>query len=208
MEKISCIIFDLGGVMVYWNNKWLINEVCIRFELNLEETTKVFQETIPSLSSGKIQELQFWKEIGKKINSKSLINLDESLYDSIFRKYARINEPVVQLSHQLKHKGFSLGLLSNTEVITYSIVEEMISMNHFDYKFLSYKIGYTKPDKRIFHHVLANLPFEKTELLFIDDTLSHVEAALSEGINSIQFSSLGQLIEDLKSLKILRLNRN
>ncbi len=194
--------------MVYWNNKWLINEVCIRFELNLEETTKVFQETIPSLSSGKIQELQFWKEIGKKINSKSLINLDESLYDSIFRKYARINEPVVQLSHQLKHKGFSLGLLSNTEVITYSIVEEMISMNHFDYKFLSYKIGYTKPDKRIFHHVLANLPFEKTELLFIDDTLSNVEAALSEGINSIQFSSLGQLIEDLKSLKILRLNRN
>jgi len=203
VEKISCIIFDLGGVMVYWNNKWLINEVCIRFELNLEETTKVFQETIPSLSSGKIQELQFWKEIGKKINSKSLINLDESLYDSIFRKYARINEPVVQLSHQLKHKGFSLGLLSNTEDITYSIVEEMISMNHFDYKFLSYKIGYTKPDKRIFHHVLANLPFEKTELLFIDDTLAHVEAALSEGITSIQFSSLGQLIEDMKSLKIL-----
>jgi len=203
VEKISCVLFDLGGVIVYWHNKWLIKEVCIRFELNLKETTKVFQETIPSLSSGKIQELQFWKEIGKKINSKSLVNLDESLYDSIFRKYARINEPVVQLSHQLKHKGFSLGLLSNTEVITYSIVEEMISMNHFDYKFLSYKIGYTKPDKRIFHHVLANLPFEKTELLFIDDTLSHVEAALSEGINSIQFSSLGQLIEDMKSLKIL-----
>ena len=205
MEKISCVLFDLGGVIVYWHNKWLIKEVCIRFELNLKETTKVFQETIPSLSSGKIQELQFWKEIGKKINSKSLINLDESLYDSIFRKYARINEPVVQLSHQLKHKGFSLGLLSNTEVITYSIVEEMTSMNHFDYKFLSYKIGYTKPDKRIFHHVLANLPFEKTELLFIDDTLTHVEAALSEGITSIQFSSLGQLIEDMKSLKILRL---
>ena len=203
MEKISCVLFDLGGVIVYWHNKWLIKEVCIRFELNLKETTKVFQETIPSLSSGKIQELQFWKEIGKKINSKSLINLDESLYDSIFRKYARINEPVVQLSHQLKHKGFSLGLLSNTEVITYSIVEEMISMNHFDYKFLSYKIGYTKPDKRIFHHVLANLPFEKTELLFIDDTLSNVEAALSEGISSIQFSSLDQLIEDMKSLKIL-----
>ncbi len=203
MEKISCVLFDLGGVIVYWHNKWLIKEVCIRFELNLKETTKVFQETIPSLSSGKIQELQFWKEIGKKINSKSLVNLDESLYDSIFRKYARINEPVVQLSHQLKHKGYSLGLLSNTEVITYSIVEEMTSMNHFDYKFLSYKIGYTKPDKRIFHHVLANLPFKKTELLFIDDTLSNVEAALSEGINSIQFSSLGQLIEDLKSLKIL-----
>ncbi len=203
MAKISCILFDLGGVIVYWHNKWLINEVCIRFELNLEETTKVFQETIPSLSSGKIQELQFWKEIGKKINSKSLVNLDESLYDSIFRKYARINEPVVQLSHQLKHKGFSLGLLSNTEVITYSIVEEMTSMNHFDYKFLSYKIGYTKPDKRIFHHVLANLPFEKTELLFIDDILSNVEAAISEGINSIQFSSLGQLVEDMKSLKIL-----
>ncbi len=203
MEKISCILFDLGGVIVDWHNKWLIKEVCIRFELNLKETTKVFQETIPSLSSGKIQELQFWKEIGKKINSKSLINLDESLYDSIFRKYARINEPVVQLSHQLKHKGYSLGLLSNTEVITYSIVEEMTSMNHFDYKFLSYKIGYTKPDKRIFHHVLANLPFEKTELLFIDDTLAHVEAALSEGITSIQFSSLGQLIEDMKSLKIL-----
>jgi len=203
VEKISCVLFDLGGVIVYWHNKWLIKEVCIRFELNLKETTKVFQETIPSLSSGKIQELQFWKEIGKKINSKSLVNMDESLYDSIFRKYARINEPVVQLSHQLKHKGYSLGLLSNTEVITYSIVEEMTSMNHFDYKFLSYKIGYTKPDKRIFHHVLANLPFEKTELLFIDDTLAHVEAALSEGITSIQFSSLGQLIEDMKSLKIL-----
>jgi len=68
VEKISCVLFDLGGVIVYWHNKWLIKEVCIRFELNLKETTKVFQETIPSLSSGKIR-------FGKKSEKRLIRNL-------------------------------------------------------------------------------------------------------------------------------------
>ncbi|HEU04397.1 MAG TPA: hypothetical protein ENH95_04695, partial [Nitrosopumilus sp.] len=103
----------------------------------------------------------------------------------------------------LKEKGMALGILSNTEQVTFSIVNEIMPLNHFEYKFLSYKIGYAKPDKRIYQHVVENLPFNKEKLLFIDDIYSNVESAKTVGIDSFQFLSVENLIQQLRNKNIL-----
>ena len=54
----------------------------------------------------------------------------------------------------------------------------------FEKRWFSHQIGLDKPDPEIFRHVLNDGGLKPEETLFIDDTLVHVEAARSVGINA------------------------
>lgn len=203
MTKIEFIFFDLGGVLVRWQNSWLLHEISKKFGLSEEKLTKEFENSVQDFSSGKIQEIKFWRLIGKRIHSSELQNLKRSLFYSIFKKRAKPNHSVLSLSKKLKKKGFGIGILSNTEPATYSIIEEWKLIDHFDYTFLSYKIGLSKPDRKIYEYVLEKLPFKKDQVLFIDDTLDNVKSAKAVGIRTLQYSTLNKLLEDLNRIHIL-----
>ncbi|MEA2068429.1 MAG: HAD-IA family hydrolase, partial [Verrucomicrobiota bacterium] len=53
--------------------------------------------------------------------------------------------------------------------------------------FLSYQIGFRKPDPSIYHHVLDHLNAEGPQCFFLDDRPENVEAARAEGINAYHF---------------------
>ena len=60
MTKISCILFDLGGVVVNWDDSWLIQDVSEEFQLQEEKVAKEFHKNLPAISTGKINEKKFW----------------------------------------------------------------------------------------------------------------------------------------------------
>lgn len=66
-------------------------------------------------------------------------------------------------------------------------------LNQFFKIFNSADIGYCKPDHKIFHHVIAELNCEPSEILFIDDSLSHIKAAEMLGMNVCHYSTLSDL---------------
>jgi len=132
-----------------------------------------------------------------------LMNLNKSLLDKIFRKYVSVNKPIIELSRNLFQKGMSVGILSNTEPVTYSAVTELLSLDHFEHKFLSYEIGHLKPEPEIYKHVIDNIPFSKEEIFFIDDLKSNVESARSEGIDAVQYSDFDELVKECRLRDIL-----
>ncbi len=202
MAKVSCILFDLGGVIVNWHNSWLIDEVSKRFNLSRTRFEQEFRKNFSILSSGKMTEGEFWSIVGNRLQSSELESQD-SLLGPIFRKLVSVNDSVVKLSREVKKTGLPIGILSNTEPITFPIVEELISLNYFDFKFLSYEIGHVKPSPMIYQYVIENVPFKKEELIFIDDTESNVKSANDFGIKTIQFVSYEKLRDDLRIMKIL-----
>ena len=203
MVNISCVLFDLGGVIVNWHNSWLIQDVSDEFQLQEEKLSKEFYKNLPEISTGKINEKEFWHTIGKKLESKKLMNLNESLLDKIFRKRCSLNNSMINLSKELSQKDITVGILSNTEPASYSVMENLTSLDHFEYKFLSYNIGHLKPEPEIYHHVIDNIPFPKEELFFIDDLKSNVESARSEGIDSVQYSDYDELLKECQIRKIM-----
>ena len=54
--------------------------------------------------------------------------------------------------------------------------------HYFEKLYLSYEIGYTKPDKRIYQFVLDDASLDPTETLFVDDGLANVEAGKELGM--------------------------
>ncbi len=202
MSKISCILFDLGGVIVDWQDSWLVDELIKRYNLSRELFEQEFRKNLKILSTGKITEGKLWSRVGNSLESSELEKQD-SLLGPIFRKLVSVNDSVVKLSRVIKETGLSIGILSNTDPITFPIVEELTSLNHFDFKFLSYEIGHVKPSPMIYQHVIENVPFKKEELIFIDDTESNVKSANDFGIKTIQFVSYEKLRDDLRMMKIL-----
>ena len=203
MVNISCVLFDLGGVIVNWHNLWLIQDVSDEFQLQEEKLSKEFYKNLPEISTGRINEKEFWYNIGKELESKKLMNLNESLLDKIFRKRCSLNNSMINLSKELSQKDITVGILSNTEPASYSVMENLTSLDHFEYKFLSYNIGHLKPEPEIYHHVIDNIPFPKEELFFIDDLKSNVESARSEGIDSVQYSNYDELLKECQIRKIM-----
>ena len=203
MVNISCVLFDLGGVIVNWHNSWLIQDVSDEFQLQEEKLSKEFYKNLPEISTGKINEKEFWHTIGKKLESKKLMNLNESLLDKIFRKRCSLNNSMINLSKELSQKDITVGILSNTEPASYSVMENLTSLDHFEYKFLSYNIGHLKPEPEIYHHVIDNISFPKEELFFIDDLKSNVESARSEGIDAVQYSSYDELLKECQIRKMV-----
>ena len=203
MVNISCVLFDLGGVIVNWHNSWLIQDVSDEFQLHEEKLSKEFYKNLPEISTGRINEKEFWHTIGKELESNKLMNLNESLLDKIFQKRCSLNNSIISLSKKLSQKNITVGILSNTEPASYSVMENLTSLDHFEYKFLSYNIGHLKPEPEIYHHVIDNIPFPKEELFFIDDLKSNVESARSEGIDSVQYSNYDELLKECQIRKIM-----
>jgi len=203
MENISCVLFDLGGVIVNWHNSWLIQDVSDEFQLQKEKLSKEFYKNLPEISTGRINEKEFWYTIGKELESKKLMSLNESLLDKIFRKYCSLNNSMINLSKELFQKGITVGILSNTEPASYSVIENLTSLDHFEYKFLSYNIGHLKPEPEIYRHVINNISCPKEELLFIDDLKSNIESARSEGIDAVQYSDYDKLLNECQIRKII-----
>ena len=203
MVNISCVLFDLGGVIVNWHNSWLIQDVSDEFQLQKEKLSKEYYKNLPKIATGKINEKELWNIIGKELKSKKLMNLNESLLDRIFQKHCSLNNSMINLSKKLSQKGITVGILSNTEPASYSAIEKLTSLDHFEYKFLSYNIGHLKPNPEIYHHVIDNVQFPKEELFFIDDIKSNVESARSEGIDSVQYTSHNELLKECQIRNII-----
>jgi len=203
MKNISCVLFDLGGVIVNWHNSWFIQELCEEFQLQPGELSKEFDKNLVDISTGRITEKEFWHTIGSKLESPKLMNFEESLLDKIFRKRVSLNEPVIELSRNLSQKGITVGILSNTEPVTFSVVEDLLSLDHFKHKFLSYEIGHLKPEPEIYQYVIENIPFDKDELFFIDDLKSNVESAISAGIDSVQYTDYDKLVQEFHVRNLL-----
>jgi len=203
MAKISCILFDLGGVVVNWDDSWLIQDVSEGFKLQKEKVAKEFHKNLPAISTGKINERKFWCTIGKELGSEKLMNYDQSILDRLFQKHVSVNESIISLSKKLSQKDMTVGILSNTEPVTYSVIENLVSLNHFKYKFLSYKIGHLKPNPEIYKHVIENVPCPKEEIFFIDDLKTNVESARLEGIDAVQYVDFDELLKECQTRQLL-----
>ena len=204
MSEIKCVLFDIGGVLVDWHMSWITSEISKRFEIDEALISNAFSKYLHELDSGKIKEKTFWDKIATDVDSISLKENTESLWNTYFRKNARINHEVINLANKIKENSYTMGIISNIEKITHKVVVDWNVLDNFEYKFMSYQIGISKPDPRIYEHVIEKLSFEPNQIIFIDDKKSNIDAAKSSGINAIHFTDFPLLKNLLSSFGLLR----
>jgi HAD superfamily hydrolase (TIGR01509 family) len=83
------------------------------------------------------------------------------------------------------------------DAVLVSVEREFDWIRRFDLLVWSCQVGVVKPDPAIYRHMLAELKTRPEEILFIDDKLPNVEAAQALNIQTIQFSNVERLREEL-----------
>jgi putative hydrolase of the HAD superfamily len=78
-----------------------------------------------------------------------------------------------------------VGCLSNSNTSHWAdFRERWPALDTLDFCFVSFEIGYVKPDHALFDHVARQLPVAPELVLFVDDNTMNVEAARAAGWNA------------------------
>ena len=175
------ILFDLGGVLINWNDNWLYDEISTQLKQPFNQIKTKFNDTLCSLFESKINEGEFWDIVLGPDNT-----IDKKIISKTFLKKSSINENFLNFAKSLKNHGYSIGILSNLTPETSSNIQKNL-LGEFDYHFYSNHLKMSKPNPEIYQYVCDEIPSKK--ILFIDDKQENLDAAQSFDIETILFTS-------------------
>ena len=106
---------------------------------------------------------------------------------------------MAELVHHLA-SSFPLFLLSNTNALHFDYLKERFGLilQPFRAFVLSYQVGSRKPEPAIYQSLIRQVGRPPEEILFLDDKVSFVEGALSQGLTAWQFRSPQELQPELE----------
>lgn len=201
---IKIIVFDLGNVLL--NIDPSLTGKAFR-ALGITDESEFFtgKHTLAlmlSLECGTISPDDFLQEVLKKLKPGVTAKQAEEAWNALLLDFP---EKRVRMLQGLR-KYYRIGLLSNTNQVHYRDYTARFARDFgspfgdlFDYRWLSHEIGIAKPEAGIFEYVLKKSGVQPAEMLFIDDTRMHVEAAARLGINAVHLKA-GMEVSELLSV--------
>ncbi len=202
-DSHGAIVFDLGGVLIDWNPRYLYRKLFPGDEAGME----AFLAEVTTAEWNLQQDAgRPWDEAVEALaaehpDRRELIaafwhRWDEMLGGPI--------EPTVAIVDELRSAGHRLFALTNWSAETFPIARERYPfLGWFEGIVVSGEVRAAKPDERIFRHLLERYGLDPAQTLFIDDSRANVAAAAALGFETILFETPRQLRGRLVELGLL-----
>ncbi len=100
-------------------------------------------------------------------------------------------------------KVVPVGFLSNMNAFQWPHYDAMALTSGFDYRFLSFELGFVKPDPQIFEAVSRRLPQAPGRILFLDDNAINVHAGAAAGFQSHHVRGIDEAHRVLEACGVL-----
>ena len=182
------IVFDLGGVLIDWNPRYLYKKIFASTE-----------EMEWFLSNVCTPEWNAQQDAGRPFaEALALVTEKYPKYAAqINDYYARWEETLggpikgtVALWQELKNKGCRIYALTNWSAETFPIAKKKYDfLQHMDGIVVSGEEKMNKPNPEIYKRLLARYGLQANNCVYIDDSLPNVEAAAQLGFDAIHFVS-------------------
>jgi 2-haloacid dehalogenase len=200
--KIDTIIFDLGGILVDWNPKylyekifdtqeevkWFLNNVCTS-DWNIEQDGG---RTIEEANSLKIAEFPEYED-----EIKLFYNRWEEMFTGAIEKSVEIQQELIN------NPNYRVYALTNWSAEKWEKGKELFPFfNDFEGVIVSGQENMRKPHDEIYQLILDRFSINPKTTVFIDDNLENTIASKRNGIESIRFKSPQQLKRDLLKLGV------
>ena len=199
---IRAVIFDLGGVVLDWNPRYVYQHY---FDTPDEIERFLAEIDFPDWNRQQDMGRPFSEGV-------AILSMQYPQYVRLIRAYHEhwdqsVTGPIegtVQIIEDLKAADFRLHALSNWSAETFPIARERYDcLELFDSILLSGEVGLAKPDPRIFELLLQRIQLGPRDCLLIDDASQNVEAAAKLGFRTIVFESPVQLRIRLQEMRLL-----
>ena len=196
--EIKNIIFDYGGVLLYWDphfvydeyfkNKekanWFLENVCT-YQWNAQN------DAGKPIAEGTAELIAKFPEWEKEIRM---------YYDEFEDMIWEMNGMEV-MTWVLKVYGYHVFGLTNWSAETFARIRHKYHVfDLMEDMVISGEEHITKPDPRIFDIAIKRFGVKPEETIFVDDNLANVETAKSLGFNVIHFKTKDEFIHEIERL--------
>lgn len=197
------VVFDLGGVLIDWDPRYLYRSL---FEGDEEAAERFLAEVVTPDWNAQQDAGRPWSEA---IESLAIVHPQRrELIEAYWLRWTEMLggaiQPTVDILAELRGAGVRLFALSNWSAETFPIARPRFPfLEWFEAIVISGEVGITKPDRRIYEHLLERHGLEARSTVFVDDSESNVAAAAELGLTAIRYRDPDQLRRDLRSLGML-----
>ncbi|MCR6721775.1 MAG: HAD family phosphatase [Chitinophagaceae bacterium] len=201
---INTIIFDLGGVLIDWNPRYVFHD---KYFDSPDKLEYFFSEICTP----------DWNE--EQDAGRSIVEATQLLvekypeWETAIRDFygqwtSMLGGPIhgtVDIFRELKEKGtYKTYALTNWQSGLFDIALVRYNFLHwFDGRVVSGDEKTRKPFPEFYQRLLDRYSVNPLEAVFIDDNLRNIKAAEEMGINSIHFQSAKDLREKLTAMGVL-----
>jgi 2-haloacid dehalogenase len=202
MVPARVVIFDLGGVLIDWNPRYLyrklvqdealiedfLDRVCTRAWNELQDAGRPVAEATAQLAA-------------EHPEHADLIAAYYGRFDEMMRGAF---EDTVAVLDELDRRGVPLYALSNFSAETFLHARRRFAfLARFRDIVLSGQEGLVKPDPRFYRLLLDRHRLDPAEAVFVDDWPHNVAAAEALGMTALLFRGGDELRRELEALGLL-----
>jgi 2-haloacid dehalogenase len=201
--EINTVIFDLGGVLIDWNPRYVYRTI-----FKTEEEIDWFFENVATHDWNENQDAGYPLDAA----TEDLIKKHPDWENEIRAYYGRwtemlggpIHETVEILKELKKIPGVKTYALTNWSAETFPIALERFDFLHsFDGRLVSGEEKTRKPFAEIYQKIIDKFSIDPAKAVFIDDNLRNIKGAEALGIKGIHFHDPKQLETELINLGLL-----
>ncbi len=199
----SIAVFDLGGVLIDWNPRYMYRKLFAGDEAAMEH----FLATVCTQSWNEKQDAGRTFAEGCAILKKDHPEQSQ-LIDAWFPRYDEMFGGAIQGSvailSELRTRKVPLYALSNWSTETFPVALRLFNFLHwFQGVLLSGEARLLKPDPRLFQLLLQRYTIDPKHVVYVDDHARNVEAARKLGMHGIHFTDPAALRRELSLLGLL-----
>lgn len=196
--KPQAIVFDFGGVLTKEPRTGVVEQLLQgTFSFSSDEYRQVTHEKELALQKGRTEEA-FWFDYAVRRG----IELPDDWFDD-FRaariEEINVNPEMYAIIPQLEKVGLTVALLSNVDANYAHLFKTEGLYDPFNECYLSYEIGFAKPDPRVYEYLVREMKLPAREIVVIDDSPANIHAAKGVGLDAILFTSQEELMKELKA---------
>ncbi|GGY13759.1 HAD family hydrolase [Paludibacterium paludis] len=198
---INTVIFDLGGVLIDWNPRYLYRQIFAD-----PGEMESFLSSVCNQAWNEQQDAgRPWAEAVRELTARhpdhatAIAAYHERWPETLGGEIA----DTVDILSRLKTAGLRLYALTNWSAETFPVaLERFAFLSWFAGIVVSGEERLIKPDPRLFEVMLSRYDIDRSRALFIDDSARNVAAAGNLGLRSLHFTDPDTLRRDLESAGI------
>lgn len=202
LMKDKTLIFDLGGVLLDWDPRYLYRKV---FTDEKEMEHFLAEVCSPAWNAQMDAGKNLQDGISELLSKYPAYTEQIRFYQTRWFEMLKGEFPgSIAILEELKLAEFKLAVLSNFPADLFQQVKEGYQfLDWFDLLIISGEVGVAKPHPAIYQILLRELGQSAEECVFIDDRLENIAEADRQGFETIHFDSAEKLRSELVDKRLL-----
>jgi 2-haloacid dehalogenase len=203
MKNRSVAVFDLGGVLIDWNPRYLYRKLFAGDDDAMEH----FLRTVCTSNWNSRQDAgRTLAEACAHLKSRypdyaAMIDAWRDRYDEML---GGAIPGMVELLDELRSRGVPIYALSNWSAETFPAAQKRFDfLKWFAGILLSGHVRLLKPDPRIYQLLFDTHNIEPAQAVYVDDLQANVDAAAGLGMHGVRFTDAATLRKELASVGLL-----